>query len=361
MVVLTTNWVWESPFYGFVIRFIDFYNVNDGNESIINNLKPKIDEGYSVLVFPEGSRSKDQNITRFHKGAFYLAKQLNLDIVPIIIHGAGDCMRKGENYVRSGKITLKIFDRISAPHVDFGNDYHELTKSLQTFYRTNYKLLKKDCETADYFADTLIKNYVFKGPILEWYCRIKVKLEDNYRYFNEIIPPKADIMDIGCGYGFMSYMLGFLSNERKIFGIDYDADKIEIAQNCISKNENVKFEYADATQYKFVNKDVFILSDILHYISEEKQNMLIENCINHLNNNGIIIIRDANKNLKTRHWGTRYTEFFSTKTGFNKLEGGKLHFTNVDAFINIANKFNLKYEVIDNTKLTSNILFIIQN
>ncbi|OFX30692.1 MAG: hypothetical protein A2X08_07600 [Bacteroidetes bacterium GWA2_32_17] len=360
MVVLTTNWVWESPFYGFVIRFIDFYNVNDGNESIINNLKPKIDEGYSVLVFPEGSRSKDQNVTRFHKGAFYLAKQLNLDIVPIIIHGAGDCMRKGENYVRSGKITLKVFARINAPHVDFGNDYHELTKSLQTFYRSNYKSLKKEIETVDYYADTLIKNHVFKGPILEWYCRIKIKLEDNYRYFNEIISPKADIMDIGCGYGFMSYMLGFLSDERKIFGVDYDADKIEIAQNCISKNENVKFEYADATQFPFVNKDVFILSDILHYISEEQQEQLISNCIKHLNNNGLIIIRDANKNLKARHWGTRYTEFFSTKTGFNKLEGNKLHFTNVDTFINIANKFNLKYEVIDNTKLTSNILFIIR-
>ncbi len=359
MVVLTTNWVWESPFYGFLIRFIDFYNVNDGNESIIKNLKPKIDEGYSVLVFPEGSRSKNQNITRFHKGAFYLAKQLNLDIVPIIIHGAGDCMRKGENYVRSGKITLKIFDRINAPHVDFGNDYHELTKTIQTFYRTNFKLLKKECETADYFADTLIKNYIYKGPILEWYNRIKIKLEGNYKYFNEIIPQKAEIMDIGCGYGFMSYMLGFLSDERKIFGIDYDADKIEIAQNCISKNENVKFEYADATQYKFENKDVFILFDILHYFSEEKQTQLIENCITHLNTNGMLIIRDANKNLKTRHWGTRYTEFFSTKTGFNKLVGGKLHFTNVDAFIKIANKFNLKYEVVDNTKLTSNILFII--
>lgn len=375
MVVLTTNWVWNSPFYGYVIRFIDFYNVNnlfykgatplvhnvnEGNEKIIKKLKPKIDEGYSVLVFPEGTRSKDQNITRFHKGAFYLAKQLNLDIVPVIVHGAGDCMRKGENYVRSGKITLKVFDRITTPHIDFGNDYHELSKSLQAFYRTNYKLLKKECETAEYFADTLIKNYIYKGPILEWYNRIKIKLEGNYKYFNEIIPQKAEITDIGCGYGFMSYMLGFLSDERKIFGIDYDADKIEIAQNCISKNENVKFEYADATQYKFENKDVFILSDILHYISEAKQNELIENCINHLNNNGIIIIRDANKNLKTRHWGTRYTEFFSTKTGFNKLEGNKLHFTNVDAFINIANKFNLKYEVIDNTKLTSNILFIIR-
>jgi len=361
MVVITNNWVWNSPFYGFVIRFIDFFSITEGNENLIKKLKTKVDEGYSILVFPEGSRSKNQNITRFHKGAFYIAKQLNMDIVPVMIHGTGDCMRKGENYVRSGKITLKIYDRIYASDSSFGKDYSELTKSLQTFYRSSFAIFKKECETPKYLAGKLIKNYIYKGPVLEWYCRIKIKLENNYRYFHQVIPQKAEILDIGCGYGFMSYMLGFLSDERIITGIDYDANKIEIAENCISKNENIRFFCADATKFPIENKDVFILSDILHYINEEKQIQLIENCIQHLNRNGMIIIRDADKNLKKRHLGTRYTEFFSTKTGFNKLEGKKLYFTTVNSMVEIAKRFNLQYEIIDNTKLTSNILLIIRN
>jgi 1-acyl-sn-glycerol-3-phosphate acyltransferase len=36
----------------------------------------KTDEGYSVLVFPEGSRSPDSTIRRFHKGAFLIAERL---------------------------------------------------------------------------------------------------------------------------------------------------------------------------------------------------------------------------------------------------------------------------------------------
>ncbi|PIP54482.1 MAG: hypothetical protein COX07_05100, partial [Bacteroidetes bacterium CG23_combo_of_CG06-09_8_20_14_all_32_9] len=205
MVVITNNWVWNSPFYGFVIRFIDFFSITEGNENLIKKLKTKVDEGYSILVFPEGSRSKNQNITRFHKGAFYIAKQLNMDIVPVMIHGTGDCMRKGENYVRSGKITLKIYDRIYASDSSFGKDYSELTKSLQTFYRSSFAIFKKECETPKYLAGKLIKNYIYKGPVLEWYCRIKIKLENNYRYFHQVIPQKAEILDIGCGYGFMSY------------------------------------------------------------------------------------------------------------------------------------------------------------
>lgn len=360
MVVITNNWVWNSPFFGYVIRFIDFFSVKEGNEILVNKLKSKIEEGYSILVFPEGSRTKDQNITRFHKGAFYLAKQLNLDVVPVLIHGAGDCMLKGENYVRSGKITVKIFDRIFVNNALHGKDYHELTKSMQTFCRLNYEMLKTECETPKYLNDKLIKNYIYKGPLLEWYGRIKVKLEDNYNYFNQILPKKAEILDIGCGYGFMSYMLGFLSDKRIITGIDYDKYKIEVAKNCISKNENIQFFYEDVSNYDFKNKDVFILSDILHYINEEKQTRLIENCINHLNENGMIIIRDGDKSMKKRHLGTRYTEFFSTNFGFNKLEGKKLHFTSQKFIVDIAKRFNLQFEIIDNTKLTSNVLLIIR-
>ncbi len=360
IVVLTTSWVWNSPFYGYVIRFIDFFSVNEGNDILVNKLKRKVEEGYSILVFPEGSRTKDQNITRFHKGAFYLAKQLNLDVIPVLIHGAGDCMLKGENYVRSGKITVKIYDRILDNDVAYGKDYHELSKSMQAFCRLNYEVFKTECETPKYLYNKLIKNYIYKGPLLEWYGRIKVKLEDNYNYFNQIIPKKAEILDIGCGYGFMSYMLGFLSENRVITGIDYDKHKIDVAKNCISKNDNIQFFYEDASIYNFKNKDVFILSDILHYINEEKQTRLIENCINHLNENGMIIIRDGDKSMKKRHLGTRYTEFFSTNFGFNKLEGKKLHFTSQKFIVDIAKRFNLQFEIIDNTKLTSNVLLIIR-
>ncbi len=359
LIVITNNWVWNSPFYGFVIRFIDFFTISEGYDSIIGKIKNKVEEGYSILIFPEGSRSPDQRITRFHKGAFYLAKKLNMDIVPVMIHGAADCMKKGENNVRKGTITVKIFDRVKANDSSTGNDYHEMTKSFQAFYRKTYEELRKECETPAYFASKLIKNYIYKGPVLEGYCRVKIRLENYYRIFDQIVPQKARIMDIGCGYGFMSYMLGFLSKDRQITGIDYDEDKIEIASNCISKNEQLNFIHADATTFPLENQDVFILSDILHYISEEAQDRLIVNCVTHLNENGIIIIRDADKNLKKRHWGTQYTEFFSTKSGFNKLEGDKLHFTSRETINQIANRLNLYFEVIDNTKLTSNLIFII--
>jgi 1-acyl-sn-glycerol-3-phosphate acyltransferase len=99
IIILTNKWVWNNPLYALVIRYLGFYSVTKGFEPLIDKLRKHVEDGYSILVFPEGTRSPDSSVKRFHKGAFLLAEKLNLDITPLIIHGAGDCMNKGENHL----------------------------------------------------------------------------------------------------------------------------------------------------------------------------------------------------------------------------------------------------------------------
>jgi 2-polyprenyl-3-methyl-5-hydroxy-6-metoxy-1,4-benzoquinol methylase len=196
--------------------------------------------------------------------------------------------------------------------------------------------------------------------VLEWFTRIKLSIEKNYIAIHNNLPREAYIIDIGCGYGMISYLLSFTSEKRRILGIDYDNNKIELANNCISKNERINFVTADAVTYEYPQADVFILSDVLHYIPEEKQEQLLSRCIKHLNPGGVIIIRDADKDLIKRHLGTRYTEFFSTRFGYNKSLNGKLFFFSGKQIVELARKNNLNVEVIDNTRLTSNLLYILR-
>jgi hypothetical protein len=74
----------------------------------------------------------------------------------------------------------------------------------------------------------------------------------------------------------------------------------------------------------------------------------------------MIIIRDGDRDLQERHKGTKLTELFSTKIiGFNKTEN-QLHFISRSEIETFAAKHNLKAEVIDNTKLTSNIVMVLR-
>ena len=112
----------------------------------------------------------------------------------------------------------------------------------------------------------LIYNYLYKGPVLEWYLRIKIRLEKNYQVFHGPLPKHGRILDIGCGYGFMSYMLQFAAPARDIIGYDYDEEKIAVAEHCFSRNTNIHFVAKDVNDLQISAAEAIILSDTLHYL-----------------------------------------------------------------------------------------------
>ncbi len=362
IIMLTNKWVWNSPIFGFVVRMADYYPVTEeGADAALNLLKSRVQQGYSIVVFPEGTRSKDGIMKRFHKGAFYLAEKLNLDILPIVIHGS-NYTAKDDFMLRNGKLTVKFLPRIKQSDIEFGNNYSERTKKISRYFKEEYRALKTNMEVPAYFRQKLIYNYLYKGPIIEWYLKIKLKLEKNYRPIYELIPKEGKLLDIGCGYGFMSFMLHFASPALNITGIDYDDEKTELANRCFSKDDSIQFIHEDIMNFNFEKYDAIILADMLHYLQAKEQQKLIATCLENIQPNGVIIIREGNKNLIKRHSRTRFSEFLSTKVfGFNKTSNAELNFLSTEMIKEMAEKYLMEYEEIDNAKFMSNMLFVITN
>jgi len=359
--ILTNGRNFRSKLYGKFIRYADFINVETSYEDIIKELKDRVNDGYSIMVFPEGKRSDNGVIKRFHKGAIYIAEQLDLEITPIVFHGVSNILRKHEFFLKRGTITTNILPRIDLTKNEYGETTRDRTKGIQEYIRAEYQELKNKYAQTDYYRDYILKNYLYKGPGLEWYTKIKTRLEGNYKYFNEIVPKQAIITDVGCGYGYLSYMLSIISEKRTIIGIDYDEDKITVANNCSIKTDNISFISGDAVEITFQKSDIFIINDVLHYMSEQKQVNLIEKCFNNLLDGGKIIIRDGNTEEEKRHKGTKLSEFFSIKImKFNKAEYSELHFISASFIKEIAKNNGFNVEIIDNTKLTSNTVYILR-
>lgn len=360
LIFLTNKWVMKTPHFGPIAHMADFFDVEDGSEEVIKKLREKMNDGYSLVIFPEGTRSYDYKIHRYHRGAFYMAEEMQVDIIPILFQGTGEFLRKHTIFGKANTVSTNVLPRIKPGDERFGVGHRERAKKITEYVREEYALIRKQEETPAYYRKKIIENFIYKGPVLEWYLRVKIRLEDDYKMFNDLVPEKAVVTDIGCGYGFLPYMLFYLSEDRKITGIDYDEEKIEVANNCFAKTERINFISGDASAMTFEKSDVFILADILHYLTPEKQNQLLENCVSALIENGMIIIRDGDRDLQERHKGTKLTELFSTKIiGFNKTEN-QLHFISRSEIEAFAAKHNLKAEVIDNTKLTSNIVMVLR-
>jgi 1-acyl-sn-glycerol-3-phosphate acyltransferase len=362
LILFTNHWVWNSPVFGSVVRMADYYPIMEGVEGDMERIADRVNHGYSIVVFPEGTRSLDGTIGRFHKGAFFLAERLQLDLLPILIHGSGYTMTKSDFLLKDGTITVKFLPRIKADDASFGNGYAERAKMIGRYFREEYGQLRDAIERPAYFREKLIYNYIYKGPVLEWYLRIKLRLEKNYQQFHELLPKKGKFLDIGCGYGFMSYMLHFCSSSREMIGIDYDEEKIETANHCFSRNDQVRFICTDVNSYSFEKYDGIIVSDILHYLRPSQQTSIVQKCINNLNPGGIIIIREGNADLARRHRGTKLTEFFSTSFfGFNKTTGDGLSFLSGQSIRKIALETNMECTEMDNTKYTSNVIFLVKH
>lgn len=361
IIIMVKDWVYKSALFGFAVRYAGYIYSDSGNEENLEKIKQRIADGYSIMIFPEGSRSDDGSIQRFHKGAFYLSERLNLDIIPILIHGANEVSPKQEMLVKKGEMNLKILPRIESSDTSWGTNYSERTKSILKHFRQEHAAFKNEREDARYLFTRIFYNYIFKGPIMEWYIRIKYRLEQkNYDFYNELIGQRTRILDVGCGYGYMSFFLHYKNPDRKIVAADYDEEKINIAANAYDKTQNLEFIHADASELAIDKQDVIFLNDILHYLPELKQSTLLQKCSDALNNNGILFIRDGITDLKDRHGLTKTTEFLSTRLfSFNKKEND-LHFFSSAFIRQFAQQNNLTVEMQEHSGKTSNVLFILR-
>jgi 1-acyl-sn-glycerol-3-phosphate acyltransferase len=357
LILLTNEWVYNSPFFGKVVQMADYFPVAEGAEMGIERLRKKVSKGYSVVIFPEGTRSKDGIIKRFKKGAFFLSEQLQLDIQPLLLHGIGDTMGKGDFMLYDGQMTMKYLPRIRWNDNDFGKNYTEKTKNISSYFKAEYEVLKSTIEKPIYYKQRLELNYVYKGPIAEWYVKEKIRIDRYYSLYHEHIPLTATITDLGCGYGMMAYLLRFMSPARIITGVDFDEEKIAIAQHNFSKNQQLNFVASDVLKYNFKMQDIFVINDVLHYLKPEEQEILIKKCTDHLSEDGFIILKDADVMLEKGQKLTWFSEFLSINLGFNKKPHDELYFTSSQILSTIAMKLNLDFQPLVIPKYSSNTVW----
>lgn len=108
------------PLFGAACRAARFVMVDNSNAGAVRRTCREtaalMREGYSICLFPEGSRTWDGRMEEFHKGGFVLAKACGFPIVPITINGSFDALprAKGISLVRHSRLSITIHEPIEA-------------------------------------------------------------------------------------------------------------------------------------------------------------------------------------------------------------------------------------------------------
>lgn len=115
------HWVFKKelskiPVFGWVLLSLGQIMVDRGNvhqsRAALAGAAAGLSGNNSILIYPEGTRSKDGTLQPLKKGGFYIALHSGLPIVPVRVSGSFDIVPSGSLRVRPGHVVVELFDPI---------------------------------------------------------------------------------------------------------------------------------------------------------------------------------------------------------------------------------------------------------
>ena len=144
----------KVPILGKIMQFGGTVLIDRENTaSAVEAMRPLVDviqkKGLSVCLAPEGTRSTSTNLGRFKKGAFHLAMQAGVPIVPIVIHNAIDVAHRGDFIMRPATVKVTVLPAIDtsswkpetiSQHVDSVRDLFLVELDQMRFQRPHAEI-----------------------------------------------------------------------------------------------------------------------------------------------------------------------------------------------------------------------------
>lgn len=100
--------LWGQIFKAADVAFVDRTDSVAARASLEPAVKRLKEDGVSLAMSAEGTRSPTPRLGQFKKGAFHIAMQAKVPIVPIVIRNAGEVMWRGAQTLRSGTIDVRV-------------------------------------------------------------------------------------------------------------------------------------------------------------------------------------------------------------------------------------------------------------
>lgn len=262
IVYIVNDWVYKSPIFGRAVKFLGFYPATKGVAKGLIPLEERIGDDFSVMIFPEGTRSRTSEIGRFHKGAFFMAEELNLPIQPAFIHGNAELLPKGDFIIYDTNCHVYVGRPIALNEERFGTNYSERTKKISAYFKETFTKIRLKAEHEDYFKQKLLLNFLYKeGDI---YKNVRTDFNKNKAIYHQLfylIGAKAKIAHITTDYGQVDFLLVHQFPSRDVYTFNTDSEKRSIAMTSYILNK-FKMHYTHSLAESWKKADTLVLSHL---------------------------------------------------------------------------------------------------
>lgn len=179
LIVANSNVIY-NPLVRKLLHYADFACIDKNIDYLLEYCERHTKRGYTIVIFPEGIRSRHCDIKRFHSGAFYLSDKLGVDIIPLYLHGTGHVLPLGKAFQNNVAMYIEIGKRIH-PQTNIA-DIRKQAKEIRCHYENHYDKICRIKEDTEYFKYLVISLY---GSIHK--REITKKLLQKYKNFSQWI------------------------------------------------------------------------------------------------------------------------------------------------------------------------------
>lgn len=139
--------LFSIPFFGWTMVAAGYISIDrEGSRETVeamNKAAKRIQDGMSVVIFPEGSRSPDGTIQPFKKGGFTLAIKSKVPIVPLALTGSREIMPKERLTAASGEIRIRVGHLIETSQYSM-KDRKALMEEVRESILENFRLISRE-------------------------------------------------------------------------------------------------------------------------------------------------------------------------------------------------------------------------
>ncbi|MEE0137755.1 AMP-binding protein [Fusobacterium ulcerans] len=105
-------------------------DINKNLGEVLQTMAKVLKDGKSVVIFPEGARTRDGKMLEFKKAFAILAKELDIPVVPFGIRGAFEAFPANTKFPKASKIEVKFFEKVSPEGLNYDEIVEKTRESL---------------------------------------------------------------------------------------------------------------------------------------------------------------------------------------------------------------------------------------
>lgn len=307
--VIARPGVFRMPVYGWMARLGGHVELDpEAPDAGLAQVRRLFDAGISVVVFPEGTRSDDGTLGAFQRGAFQVALDCGVPVLPVCIDGTRHALPKGRPY---GLVPVPhLHVDVLAPLPPEGN--------RRAFGQRTRAVLEDALAGPDPWtlARRTGERYAPLGRWRQGWAEGKTFYDPVFWALTGRLPREGRIVDVGGGEGLLAAWLGAAGSEASVHVVDVDADRVAVAQRV-----GVDAVVGDARTAQLGTCDALVCIDVLHYLPPAEQAAVVARFAAALRPGGLLVLRDPEVGRGARSRWTTLSERLFVATGRHAGEG----------------------------------------